>query len=327
MLLNTYFCDWRKGDVMPVDIEESKSTKRQKTSCLRIDQRILMIKTEGAPNYLDFLDIEQDDRVILVYVASERSESKNYTSKHPLKVFIDRSENKEIERQLSYIEDDDVVISLIVAREYIEQLVCENCLKTFFGEFASSTESIASSSFNFLPHGHVSTILHQLVETNSYNELQTLFAQAKVYELLSLTLDNMGAELNTCTLSKSDIARLHQARDLLEQNLISPPSLIDLAHEVGINDFKLKKGFRELFQITPYAYLRHYRMTVAQNMLARHDMSVSAVANAVGYNNLGHFAKAFRKQFGLKPKDFKQQQRMLKSPNREMLQMNSACEN
>ena len=65
---------------------------------------------------------------------------------------------------------------------------------------------------------------------------------------------------------------------------------------------KLKQGFKELFATTPFAYLRNYRLEMAQNLLLENNMSVLAVASAVGYANSSHFATAFRKKFGISPK-------------------------
>jgi len=58
---------------------------------------------------------------------------------------------------------------------------------------------------------------------------------------------------NLSPLRLADIERIHEARDILISNMQNPPSLFNLARQVGLNDTKLKRGFRqaELCQRTP----------------------------------------------------------------------------
>ncbi|MEH2012800.1 helix-turn-helix transcriptional regulator [Nostoc sp.] len=71
---------------------------------------------------------------------------------------------------------------------------------------------------------------------------------------------------------------------------------------VSLSDRKLQRGFRELFGTTVFGYLHHHRMEQAQILLRYRDMQVSEVAHAVGYSHLGHFTEAFKRKFGITPK-------------------------
>lgn len=74
-----------------------------------------------------------------------------------------------------------------------------------------------------------------------------------------------------------------------------------LARQVGLNDFKLKLGFRQVFGTTVFGYLHEHRMEQAQLLLQERRMNVEEVARTVGYANRSSFA-AFRKKFGINPK-------------------------
>jgi AraC-like DNA-binding protein len=101
------------------------------------------------------------------------------------------------------------------------------------------------------------------------------------------------------------LERLLQARDILAEEFQEPPSLIQLAHRVGMNDFKLKKGFRKAFGTTAYEYVRGVRMDKARALLESGDLSVGETAVTVGYTCFGHFSAAFKKRFGILPRDVK----------------------
>jgi AraC family transcriptional regulator, transcriptional activator of the genes for pyochelin and ferripyochelin receptors len=93
------------------------------------------------------------------------------------------------------------------------------------------------------------------------------------------------------------------------QNLDNPPSLLDLARQVGLNDRKLKQRFHQVFHTTPFAYLRDYRLERAQQLLMDSEQSIEQVAKAVGYADRSRFAVAFRKKFGVNPKTYQLQHR------------------
>ena len=79
--------------------------------------------------------------------------------------------------------------------------------------------------------------------------------------------------------------------------------LTELAAQVGVCDRTLRRGFRDLFGTTVIGYLTQQRMIKAEQLLRHGDYTVAEVANKVGYTHLGHFAAAFRKQFGVSPRE------------------------
>ncbi len=105
-------------------------------------------------------------------------------------------------------------------------------------------------------------------------------------------------------LSVTDVIKVRLARDILVDRMDEPPTLMELAREIGLNDFKLKLGFKEVFQQTAFGFLHHHRMEKARDMLLKDRGNVIHVANEVGYKNHGHFSVAFRKHFGITPRDY-----------------------
>lgn len=101
-------------------------------------------------------------------------------------------------------------------------------------------------------------------------------------------------------ISDADKTRLLEARNIVEQNLKHPCSLAELSRKTGLNDFKLKKGFKALFGHTVFGYLAELRMNHAHKLL-KDGRSVSEVAETVGYKNAHHFTAAFKKHFDMLP--------------------------
>lgn len=96
-----------------------------------------------------------------------------------------------------------------------------------------------------------------------------------------------------------------EAKKIILQNYSTPPSIKELARLSGTNDFKLKKYFKKVYQTTIYAYIQKLRLEKANLLLRENLMSVSEIANEVGYKHQGHFSAIFFKAYGVYPKDLK----------------------
>lgn len=129
-------------------------------------------------------------------------------------------------------------------------------------------------------------------------------------ELIAVCLDESGGGEGELLqdaargLRKSDAEALTQARDILARTWQEPPGLMQLARMVGLNDFKLKSGFKELFGTTVFGYVRRMRMQEARLLLEKGQANVSEAAYRVGYTNVSHFASQFHKAFGSSPGEF-----------------------
>ena len=66
---------------------------------------------------------------------------------------------------------------------------------------------------------------------------------------------------------------------------------------------KLKAKFKQIYGMKLYEYYNRNRMERAKEMLESGKYSVKQVGYQIGFTNLSNFAKAFRKEFGILPKD------------------------
>jgi AraC-like DNA-binding protein len=150
--------------------------------------------------------------------------------------------------------------------------------------------------------------LEQIINCPFTGLTKKIYLESKCLEIIALKLEQLAAIENSSTkataLKRDDIDRIHYAKEILTENLDNPPSLIELARQVGLNDYKLKLGFRQVFGTTAFSYLHQQRMEKARQLLLEGQMNVKEVARAVGYTNQSHFATAFRKQFGTNPKSY-----------------------
>ncbi|MBQ1782614.1 MAG: helix-turn-helix transcriptional regulator [Gammaproteobacteria bacterium] len=105
-------------------------------------------------------------------------------------------------------------------------------------------------------------------------------------------------------LSTRECRQLEHARELLLQDLSTPPTIAQLAKAVGINQCKLKKSFKDHFGNTIYGLFQEERMASAQRLLQSYNVTETAMI--LGYSNVSHFSAAFAKQFGCLPSKARQ---------------------
>lgn len=133
---------------------------------------------------------------------------------------------------------------------------------------------------------------------------RTLFLRSQVTELLAHFFGKISSvDQNEDPIKKRDREKLYRAQEILSQNMDAPPSLTELSKLIGLNDYKLKKNFKELFGFPVFKYLQNERLNKAHELLRTEDISIQEAAWAVGYESLSSFSNAFVKKFGFRPSE------------------------
>ncbi|MFF4499500.1 helix-turn-helix domain-containing protein [Streptomyces sp. NPDC001401] len=94
------------------------------------------------------------------------------------------------------------------------------------------------------------------------------------------------------------VARL--VRDRLADELLEPPSLSDLATDLGLSRYQLLRAFRTTMGIPPYAWLAQHRVTKARGLLET-GLRPAEVAPLVGFADQAHLTRWFRRVLGVTP--------------------------
>ncbi|MGJ5641508.1 helix-turn-helix domain-containing protein [Formosa sp. S-31] len=104
-------------------------------------------------------------------------------------------------------------------------------------------------------------------------------------------------------LSSQDIDNIRVAGKYIIDNLEDDlPSLKDLAHNFGINEFKLKKGFKELYGMTVFQFLKTERLKKSHILVEHTNMSFKEIAKTVGFKTASHFSREFYSYYSYRPK-------------------------
>lgn len=165
--------------------------------------------------------------------------------------------------------------------------------------------ALANQSFSITEHAQPFLaeqlqVIQQLLNNPFPNDLQERFQFLKIAELL-LWYKSIPATypIAKSPISASDQEKLWALKDFLDIHYLEPLAVHDLPKIFLLNDFKLKTGFKALFNTTPYQYILELRMQYArQCLLDQPNYSIDTLAEKLHYSTKGHFMTAFRKRFG-----------------------------
>jgi len=153
----------------------------------------------------------------------------------------------------------------------------------------------------------VGIVLQQIINSNINSAIRELYVKGKIYELLSLHFqkeENVDTEYCPFLVDEQNVLKIRKAKDIIISRMSEPPSLQELATEIGLNLKKLKEGFKQIYGDTVYSFLFDYKMEHARKLLESNQYNVNEVGLQVGYSTAIHFIAAFKKKFGTTPKKY-----------------------
>ncbi|PWV48242.1 AraC-like DNA-binding protein [Chitinophaga sp. S165] len=204
--------------------------------------------------------------------------------------------------------EESSLFEIELPRPVFESLVTEDC--SFLMDFSHQLQTPRhhhwpGHSMEITPQMHM--IIADMRNTSYTGHMKRLFLEAKMIELFLLQVTGFDQYIpHADAFRPSDVERLHAARQYLELHFMDDCSIFSLATHVGINQKKLKQGFKALFGYTVFGYLTHIRMEKAKQLLLDEKKTVGEVAELVGYQYPQHFAAAFKKKYNISPGKLKQ---------------------
>jgi len=287
---------------------------KQKNNVLekKIANNIFLIKSDL--NLEDNVDYEGDLLIDGLVLAYNLNGSSNYKSKTRSKyfelnlnsndshIFLSKRDNIKV----SISKGNTKSMSIIMKKDFIIDNMPNTPLK----------DAIINSLDKNIPNKlitkrKIDIQLQLLLNSIYYNPfegaLDNLFIQSKILECIFLEFKDLveinPLKTNNVKLDSKDIEAIKKAKDILIENLQNPPSIVELAKKVRINEFKLKIGFKKVFNDTPYNILLDYKLELAQKLLKNSDMNIEEIGKYIGYKHSPNFTKAFIKKYKVRPID------------------------
>ncbi len=196
-------------------------------------------------------------------------------------------------------------IEILVALDYLKKLLHNDL--TALSHFGKQVENNTPVTFfpSCLPlTPTIRRGLTDLICCSLTGVCRKIYLKAKVIELLMLQTELYNTPVclkHKPCVNSQDIEKLYYVKNLLAREPNHTYSLHEISKLAGLNDFKLKKGFKELFHQTVFGYLTEVRMEKARTMILENNYSIADVAYSIGYKNPQHFTACFKRKFGYLP--------------------------
>ncbi|MEL6255005.1 MAG: AraC family transcriptional regulator [Bacteroidota bacterium] len=174
-------------------------------------------------------------------------------------------------------------------------------LKRFSEKVIDGENSILSPTWK-TTNLYMQQVIQDIIYSPYSENLQELFLLSKSIELLVLQAKLYEEEQQDLFIkSEKDRKKFIEAKEVLSARLDNPPTIIELSKIMGVNEYKLKRGFKELFGTTIFGYIHAQRMELAKKLLLGSSKSAKEIAYETGYSSPQHFSTAFKKTFGVTP--------------------------
>lgn len=176
-------------------------------------------------------------------------------------------------------------------------------LKRFAADIMEGKNILLSENWGAID-SPIQQVIQQILYCKYAGDLKNIFLLSKTVELLVLCAESYIAandKKDAFLRSKADKEKIIAVRDMINERAGNPPNLSEISRSVGLNEYKLKRGFKETFNNTVFGYLTEQRLHLAHQYLRDTQKTAAEISFELGYATPQHFNNAFKKKFGVTP--------------------------
>ena len=175
-------------------------------------------------------------------------------------------------------------------------------------ELATSENS--SGQFNILDHyesveisGCLRNILREMEQKNTgYEDICQAYMEILIIRLMRNTALSVPAEPRVTAGNKQCAA----VRRYIDLHFKEPLSLDQLAEEAHMNKYYLSHTFKREYGVSPINYMISKRLDESKYLLSETDLSMSQIAQLLGFSSLSYFSQVFHRTQLVSPMEFRQ---------------------
>ena len=109
-------------------------------------------------------------------------------------------------------------------------------------------------------------------------------------------------------ISKSNSELCRKMMNYIDTNIYNIKSLYELSDALGYNYSYLSAVFKKATTLSLSVYYRAKRLETARLLISERNMSISKIAELLGYSSIYAFSKSFKEHYGISPREFLKQE-------------------
>jgi transcriptional regulator GlxA family with amidase domain len=106
-------------------------------------------------------------------------------------------------------------------------------------------------------------------------------------------------------------ARVKHVINLFDRELPRRICQEAISKQVNLSSARFRQLFKKETGLSPIRYIKLLRMSKAAKLLRSSFLSIKEIASLTGSGDASHFVRDFRKQYGLRPTEFRTQSRRI----------------
>lgn len=164
--------------------------------------------------------------------------------------------------------------------------------------------------FNILDHyesaeisGCLRNILREMEQKNTgYEDVCQAYMEILIIRLMRSTALAVPAESQAISANRQCAA----VRRYIDLHFKEALTLEQLAEEGHMNKFYLSHAFKREYGISPINYMIAKRIEESKYLLAETDLSMTQIAQLLGFSSLSYFSQVFRRTQSVTPMEYRQ---------------------
>ena len=191
----------------------------------------------------------------------------------------------------------------IIPELFLKYMPIHNKRFGTFREKIEREETCALSPYDYCITPAMHWVIRDIMTCQRTGFFKRMFLESKITELLLLQLEQISdsSQASIVNLNGSLTDKMMVVKEYIETRDLRSCSLSDLAKVAGTNEYTLKKAFKQMFGTTVFGYWNQLKMAEAKTLLMNGELTVSEVANHLGYKNPQHFTRAYKRTYGYVP--------------------------
>jgi pimeloyl-ACP methyl ester carboxylesterase/AraC-like DNA-binding protein len=166
-------------------------------------------------------------------------------------------------------------------------------------------DRLIEAGHSYYLHQHMSHAQLMVTEGNDHLPWYNMKREEIIAIFSFLHGNNAAIGITRDLLTIEDMFTLYAIRDYILHHFQENITLTGLTRQFGINVFKIKSGFRLLFDNSVIRFLTETRLENARKLLTEPNETVASVADQVCYKHPNNFSMAFKRRYGITPQQYK----------------------
>lgn len=176
----------------------------------------------------------------------------------------------------------------------------QKCMAPFSSDHLTVQKRIPAA---IVRNSEIPKLIEKILENRDGRRFaKDLYAKEYYCALTTWILEKLGYCDEEAEIGNSqDILKIEPALRYIEENYRHELSVAALADLCSYSYAYFSKLFLKTLLVSPSAYLSAVRITKSRDLLEKTDTQITDIASAVGFNDVSHFIRTFKKTVGMSP--------------------------